>query len=415
MVTDFKQLVLLCTEEIVSREYKLDLQGRILSEWELLEEWLNSHNITEFTEQVGYRYCDEKFGGHVVSELWNKQYLKRLRAVRMLTSYQKSGDFEFRSPNVEKVFEGDVGAIFSKYLVFLETYENLSRKTIENKKFYLYHLYSYSKVKQINLEMFDSDTFEDYFQFYKFSISERHNACSTLKLFFQYIYENGYLKTDMSVRIPPDNYKRNSKIPTTYTEQEIRSAIATIERSSKIGKRDYLIMLLAAEYGWRAKDITQFCFHDIDWEKNRICFDQHKTGIPVEFPLLASVGNAIIDYIKYGRQDCNSAYVILSSERSKWNTPLTAPTIHSIISQYLRKANVPNWENKKHGPHSLRHSMATNMLKNDIALPIIKSVLGHQTTESTKIYLKIDLESLRTCPLPMPAMHSQHYEEVSYE
>jgi site-specific recombinase XerD len=207
-----------------------------------------------------------------------------------------------------------------------------------------------------------------------------------------------------------DNYNKRCKIPTTYDEEEIRRMIASVERSSGTGKRDYLILLLAAEYGWRSSDIVGFRFSQIDWDKNIIRFSQHKTNIPVEFPLLSSVGKAIIDYLKHGRPVTVSEEIIVSAESAKRGRPLSSPTVHSIVAKYMHKANIKNWKSKKHGPHSLRHSLATNMLKKNVSMPIISIVLGHQDTESTKIYLKIDLEKLRQCPLSMPRINSKHYK-----
>lgn len=69
-----------------------------------------------------------------------------------------------------------------------------------------------------------------------------------------------------------DQYRNECKVPTTYTEEEISQIIAAVDRSSSVGKRDYLVLLLAAEYGWRAGDIVNFKFNQIDWNKNTISF-----------------------------------------------------------------------------------------------------------------------------------------------
>jgi integrase len=185
-----------------------------------------------------------------------------------------------------------------------------------------------------------------------------------------------------------------------------------VERSSATGKRDYLVLLLAAEYGWRSGDIVNFKFSQINWDKNVISFSQHKTDIPVEYPLLSSVGNAIIDYLKHGCPSTDVEKIIVSAESSKKGHPISSATVHSIVTKYMAKADIKNWKNKKHGAHSLRHSLATNMLKKNVSMPIISSVLGHQNTETAKIYLKIDMEKLHQCPLTMPVMYSPHYKGV---
>ena len=127
----------------------------------------------------------------------------------------------------------------------------------------------------------------------------------------------------------------------------------------------------------------------------------HKTGIPVEFPLLSSVGNAIIDYLKYGRPKTDAREVIVSHLGSNLGRPLSSPTIHSIVTKYLRRAAIDGWSKKKHGPHAMRHSLATNLLKKNVALPIISTVMGHQRTETTKIYISVDYDKLKACALPM--------------
>src|SRR5690554_6407726 len=112
--------------------------------------------------------------------------------------------------------------------------------------------------------------------------------------------KEGITSKDNSSFVLNDNYNCHCKIPTTYDEDEIRKIIASVEHSSGTGKRYYLILLLAAEYGWRSSGVVGFRFSQIDWDKNVIRFSQHKTGMPVEYPLLSSVGNAIIDYLKHG-------------------------------------------------------------------------------------------------------------------
>lgn len=297
----------------------------------------------------------------------------------------------------------------SLYLSYLRNVHHLSESTIRNKEQYLYEFFCYMEKHSMTLDNISIEVMEDFFASMNYSHASRHNCSSTLRIFFRYAQENGITTKDNSIFVLHDNYNNRCKIPTTYDEDEIRRIIATVERSSGIGKRDYLILLLASEYGWRSSNIVNFRFSHIDWDKNVINFSQHKTGMPIEYPLLSSVGNAIIDYLKHGRPVTDAEEIIVSAETAKKGKPLSTPTVHSIVAKYMRKANIKNWKSKKHGPHSLRHSMATNMLKKNITMPIISTILGHQNTESTKVYLKVDIEKLKQCPLSMPKMYSKHY------
>lgn len=409
MVTDFKTLVSLCEDELNSREYTAIHLGRIKAEWKNLANWMNLHNYTIFSESIGFQYCDETLGTHILAEKLVHRDRIRLRAVRMLTSYQKDGDFEFRTPQVERIFHGSTGMGISLYLSYLRNVQHLSESTIRNKNQYLYEFFFYMEKNILTLDNICIEVMENFFDSMDYSLASRHNCSSTLRIYFRYAHDNGITSKDNSSFVLNDNYNRHSKIPTTYDEDEIRRIIASVERSSVTGKRDYLILLLAAEYGWRSSDIVGFRFSQIDWDKNVIGFSQHKTGMPVEYPLLSSVGNAIIDYLKHGRPVTDSEEIIVSAESAKKGRPLSTPTVHSIVTKYMHKANIKNWKNKKHGPHSLRHSLATNMLKRNVSMPIISTVLGHQDTESTKVYLKVDVEKLRQCPLSMPRIYSKHY------
>ncbi|QNO13368.1 tyrosine-type recombinase/integrase [Alkalicella caledoniensis] len=409
MITDFKTLITLCEDELNIRQYNASYQRSILAEWGNLTKWMTLNKFKDFTESIGFQYLDETLGTHIsVKGLANGKKL-RLRAVRMLSSYQKDGDFEFRTPRIERVFYGDIGNEMLLYLSYLRSEKNLSESTLKNKEQYLYDFFCYLEKKSLKLNNLSVETMEDFFSSMKYSLASRHNCGSALRIYFRYAYENGISKSDSSLLILKDNYNHNCKLPTTYEEDEIRTIISSVERTSATGKRDYLILLLAAEYGWRSNDIVNFQFNQIDWEKNIVCFNQHKTDMAVEYPLLSSIGNAIIDYLKHGRPSTDVQEIIVSTESSKRGRPLSTPTIHSIVTKYMRKANIKNWKNKKHGPHSLRHSLATNMLKKNVSMPIISSVLGHQNTETTKIYLKVDIEKLRLCPLSLPIISSKHY------
>lgn len=409
MVTDVKELIGQCEQELTSREYA---QGRlkiITGTWRDLMEWMVLHACGSFNEDIGFQYCNETFGSCVLSGIEKKDQL-RLRAVRMLISYQKDGDFEFRTPTMLYRFSGKSGNIIEKYLEHLKNTVCLSENTLSNKRQYLLAFNAFLESHFIELNEIKLDTVADFYSKQSYTLASKHNCNSTLRLFLRHTYDNGMTELDCSIYILPDNYNKRSRIPTTYEEQEIRNILAAVERTSVSGKRDYLILLLACEYGFRSSDIVNLRFDQIDWDKNIISFNQHKTSIPVEYPLLASVGNAIIDYLKNGRPDTDTPEIIVSNESAKRGKKLCKTTIHSIVAKYMRLANISHWKEKKHGAHSLRHSLATNLLKKNIPISIISTILGHQNTESTKGYLAIDINRLRECPLPIPALATAFYE-----
>jgi len=390
------------------REYHNSHQKIIRTGWAEFSLWAEQRGYGELNECIVKEYCDEIMGIHPYSDLKERDK-KRLRSVRMLLSYQKDGDFEFRIPTRQRLFRGSSGEAMQKYMDYLRDVINLKETTMSDKRHYLYLFNEFLEIRGYSLEHLAATTISDFYQHQKLTLPMLHNCNSSLKLFLRYAFDCGITPQDFSIYILPDNYRHNCKIPTTYTEDEIRAILAAVSRASVIGKRDYLILLLAAEYGWRATDIVKFNFDQIDWDKNIISFQQSKTEVPAEYPLLSSVGNALIDYLKNGRPDTPSNEIIVSAESSKRGQPMIKTTIHSIVSKYMKLADIKDWRQKKHGPHSLRHSLASNMLKNNVSMQVISNVLVHQSIESTRIYLSIDINKLRECPLPMPTIKTVHY------
>jgi len=409
MITDIQTLISLCEQELNDREYTLSLHTKISKTWLGLMNWMTEKEYRHFTKDVGYAYCDLHYGGHDLTKPIKRQYRKELRAIRMLISYQKDGEFEFRTPSVVREFLGMTGMHMENYLIHLERDIGLKPNTLSNKRFYLILFNDYLESNGYTFSDLSMQLVISFYNSQSFTLASKHNCNSILRLFLKYLFDFGLTQYDCSIYILPDHYKKTKKLPTTYEEAEIKRLIQAVDRGAAIGKRDYLVILLAAEYGWRSSDIVHFSFRQIDWDKNVISFNQHKTDVPVSYPLIASIGNAIIDYLENGRPITKTQELIVSHESSNKGKMLNKVTVHSIVSKYMRKANISHWKNKKHGAHSLRHSLATNLLKKNVSMPLISTVLGHQTTESTQVYLSVDFKQLRQCTLPIPAVNSAYY------
>ena len=372
-------------------------------------EWCYKNHITSFDMKIGNRFCDETIGGHISDVTRSYNNKKILRVVRMLITLQRDGDFEFRAPRIEYRFKTDLQNATIQYLNYCANKRELSKASLAERKRVLFHFDKFLYENNISMADITVNLFEHFLSICCSTYSRRYYK-SILREFYRYLFDHEILSKDYSsfiMKEPKASHK--SELPTTYTEEEIRRMINAIDRSSAKGKRDYLVLLLAAEYGLRASDITAFRLSQIDWDKNKISMFQYKTGVPIEFPLLSSVGNAVIDYIKHGRPIGGDDVIIVNHENIHKGKKLKSPTIHSIVAYAMKTANIKNWKHKKHGPHSLRHSLASNMLKQNVSIPIISAVLGHQSTETTKTYISVDLQKLRLCSLPIPKIRSLHY------
>jgi integrase len=112
---------------------------------------------------------------------------------------------------------------------------------------------------------------------------------------------------------------------------------------------------------------------------------------------LEDVGEAIIDYLRYGRPKSKYREVFL-----RINAPfkpfVSSSALYTIFDFYRRRAKVTTPLGRG-GIHSLRHTAATRMLEKNIPVEIISEVLGHVSVESTHIYTKVDIKALRSAAL----------------
>lgn len=229
------------------------------------------------------------------------------------------------------------------------------------------------------------------------TIKYREAILCALRSFFGFLYENGYTPTNLKEILPRLRVPRNGGIPHTWQKEELAAILNAIDREDPAGKRDYAVLLLAIQSGLRAGDIRNLRLDDIDWERKKIHLVMGKTGSPIDIPLLDSVGWSIIDYLKNGRPATAYDHVFIR-HRAPFS-PLGGSGLGTAFRRYIVKAGIDTSQYGHHGLHSLRSTLAGNMLASGAPLPVISQTLGHQDTKTTEIYLKVDVSHLRRCAL----------------
>lgn len=163
---------------------------------------------------------------------------------------------------------------------------------------------------------------------------------------------------------------------------------------------DYLVLVLAIQLGLRAGDIRRLKLDDIKWHIDKIEFIQEKTKNPLQLPLSDNVKYALIDYLKNSRPPSDDSHIFIR-HRAPYRCFVKGNVFWSIINKYLDLAQI-EMKDRKHGLHAMRHSLASNLLKSNTPLPTITGILGHENSNTTKMYLRIDIEQLRTVGLEVP-------------
>jgi integrase/recombinase XerD len=224
------------------------------------------------------------------------------------------------------------------------------------------------------------------------------NICS-LRTFFRFLLETGEVQTDFAAKTPMVQARKQTRIPSVWTGDELKKLIAVIDRGSPKGKRDYAMILLACCLGIRCTDIKNLRVENFLWEEKKLVFIQSKTRQILSLPLTPVVGWAVIDYLKYGRPKIDSPYLFVK-HMAPFGPFSEADHLTQLIKRYMELAHLPTLK-KRRGMHSLRHTMASMLLENDTPLATISDILGHVDTNSTAVYLKIDIKKLKECSLDL--------------
>lgn len=369
--------------------------------WSYLEKYLKNKGVNYFSLDHGIAFLKEKYQIKDLSNLSSIDQ-RHLRALQLLDDFQTHQTISIRKKTKKYKFTQPFEKIFSDFIIFRKN-EGISSRTLESYIIYLERFSDYlfdhevdhiNKISQNHIHGFIQSSAAIY------STSTVYCTSCLLRVLFRYLYNQKAITDDFSIAVPRIKCSKKSKIPSTYSQEEIHSLLLSVDRGNPKGKRDYAMLLIAARLGIRASDICSLTFNNFKWESNTIEFKQNKTRDSIVLPILNDVGDAVIDYIKHGRpsSDTDEIFLRLTAPIG----PMKAPTLHSIVTRYMNKAGIHIVEGKKHGPHALRHSLASALLQKDTTLPVISEILGHTDSQTTSTYLKIDISNLREYALDVP-------------
>ena len=369
--------------------------------------WRNG--IIRYMSQKGIESYSPSVGAEFVSTCHfhgtiRPQEREKIRSIQVLDDMLKLGYIRKRCfTPVFHALDGEVGAEMEKLITHLT---NLRRSMVTIKDYRLYLSEFLMHLNERNVKHVPAITEKDILTFVSSHPTNKVNIVSALRVLFRFWREEHIVDDRFEELF--DTYKTHKpeRIPSYFTANEVMRIEQSVSRNSANGKRNYAMLLLASRLGLRASDIADLQFSDIDWDENMITLTMQKTKKVIELPLLADVGNAIIDYLRHGRPKSDSQNVFLSG-----NAPYVAATKNMVcaaINGIILRSGVDT-SGKHHGPHSLRHSLASAMLNGGSMMPVISESLGHRSTQTTLAYLKIDIRSLQKCALPVPEIADCFY------
>lgn len=362
-------------KEMVNAGYSVFWIRELTTVWKRLIKFMVRKGEKQFKANIGMDFLESEYGINVYKGLSTKNR-RYARAINLLTDYLLHGIIFPRTKQDAPAFHPQFQVLFQNYIDKKKN-EGLSKDTLQSHRIYLRRFSDHLNSCGISdiRDMDESVALRFTETFVRYSPALIHTTLCSLRTFFHFLYQNGFVSKDFAYIVPSDGYRQMTKVPSFYTKEEVQKILESIDRGNPKGKRDYAIIMIAARLGLRAQDICNLSFNNLKWKTNTIELVQEKTKELLVLPLLEDVGLAIIDYLKYARTECEATNVIflrLAPPVGK----LEAPTLHSIVTQHIRTAGIKVQDGRKHGPHALRHSLASALLETNTPLPIITEILG---------------------------------------
>jgi integrase len=364
-----------------------------------LEKFMQRRSENSYSARIGEAFTKE------MSNTLGSVSLKRIKTViRRLNDFLAEGKFALRAseqkPKLPKPFQEHLDGYieFSKLHGLREStiarYVDYCRKAL---------LFFWER----NIHKLSDITTRDVNNVFM-SSKDKSSLSKSLRSFFRFLYRFGIHSIDLSLSVP--SVRRPQVLPSTYTKEEMFRLLSSVDRSTAMGKRDYLIILLARKLGMRSGDIAKLKYGDIDFRARTIDFIQEKTLMPHRLELLPEIEEALLECLKARRPGCDCEYIFLRA------VPPYIRITSDVVSNIVRKAFKESGiciAGKKHGPHSLRMTLASELVSENVPYMVVGKILGHEDPDVAKHYVKFDIEMLRACALEVPQLSGVIAEKLS--
>jgi site-specific recombinase XerD len=280
-----------------------------------------------------------------------------------------------------------------QFLLYLREERGLSPRTIQA---YRWHVETFLRNLAAQGRPFSKVTLADTDAFLA-SLRERNwcrvslaTAVKALRGFFRYAAQRRWCSATIATGLMGPRLFREEGLPVGPAWSDIERLVNSTTGNTRRDVRDSAILQLFAVYGFRSGEVAALRLEDLNWAQDRICLKRSKQRSSQEYPLLASVGEAILRYLERARPPSARREVFLTLRAPIG--PLSAGAMYHLVSTRLRKLEISSL---RRGPHALRHACAGHLVTHGLALKEIGDHLGHRSAYATRTYAKVDLVGLR--------------------
>ena len=399
---------LIIKSELEMRDLKLSSStiGQYKHSWLDIRDYFNEQNAGIYANEVLQQYISE-INGLRNKCLMNKWKWKMNRkAAHVLLEVADTGAFNWKPIQQNLSFtDHDLEELRTLYINTLSE-KNLSKATID--------LYDYVFRKTLLLagiqtieELARLSYAETQLIIESFSTICNKRSMSTilpiLKTLLSFLSEHDVTDNNLS-NVVMSRFIQKGNVSAYLSIEDEKRLIEQLEQESL---RTKAIILLALRFGLRDSDVCNLTFQSIDWNKEKLCVVQQKTGESIIFPLLPEIGNALMEYIIHERHPRKDYPYIFLRKQAPYNKIASA---YPFCSKLLSKLEIQPVNGKTNGLHLFRYTLTHRLLAAKVTHQVVTDILGHTSKESDKPYISLEEPMLRMCSLDLSEIGKIHWK-----
>jgi site-specific recombinase XerD len=221
-----------------------------------------------------------------------------------------------------------------------------------------------------------------------------------LRAFLRYASAKGLVRKGLDVIDTPRTY-RDELPPRALSWALVKKLLRSVDRSSKAGWRDYMMLHLMTYYGLRASEIAALRVDSIDWHSKTCHVEQRKTQSDLILPLSDRTLVLLRRYLRRERPDNPLPQLFLRVRR-----PTGGLRHYAVCEVFYKRAAQSGLPLEGYSSYCLRHSFAMQLFRRRVGVKAIGDLLGHRSLEATCVYLRLDTSALRAVALPLPRVRT---------
>lgn len=298
-----------------------------------------------------------------------------------------------------KVMIHTLSPILSEYLAFRHAHSSAKDASIHQELCELEPWLRFLRLRHRQLRATRLMDVDDYMLRLRrrYAVASVARRLSSIRLFCRFLHSTGRCEHDLasSIQCPP---RRSVQPPRALPWSDVKRILRAVDQSTRIGLRDYAMLLLMSLYGLGSAEIIGMKLEDVHWPTNTFTIRRPKTGVEIQLPLLPAAARALATYLRKARPpEAQTRSLFLRGQMP--HVAFTSSAVRFAIRRYAAKAGMPA---QILGGHVLRHSHASRQIDQQAPPRVLSSILGHQDPESTSAYTRVAVERLRGIALPVP-------------